>query len=254
MSSVHKRTRAPKELVTSGEVLMDIRNLLLLTLPILRRKRAIWKRRSLYIIILLFSSLFVFDYGFGTRPNCDLAVLEGTHVELVKMPPPDWSKHGLVPLPTYWNVPNPTAESVDVFEIELSAHTYPYRRTIIRALAREHDDEAAIDFRDPPLIIEGPTIIRIRPAYMFQQDEPVRKCIIRTYALRLGEKQLPLDTFVDRKTAAGRLVLQTVPAPGWQRFRENVALAFGLIPKAMDKAKATQKPDTTYEYPFTSQH
>ncbi len=218
-----------KKLVTEGELLMDIRNILLRTLPAVVRRRPIWKRGGVHIVLLLLLSLFVVDYGFGRRGSCDLVVTDGAEIRLVKMPPPRWEAYGLEPIPEYWAVGNPEGESAGVFEIGLSARTVTYKQSVIRAVAGDDGGEARLEFADVPLVIECATTVSLKPAEGSYGSGRIREDVVRTYALEVGGKKVPLYMFVDGDTGKGELAVEVIPRFGMGRFRANVGFALGMF-------------------------
>jgi hypothetical protein len=53
--------------------------------------------------------------------------------------------------------------------------------------------------------------------------------VIRTYALEVGGKKVPLYMFVDGETGEGELVVEVIPKLGLGRFRANVGYALGMF-------------------------
>ena len=223
------KEKVPKKLVTEGELLMDIRNILLHTLPALAKKPPIWKRRWVHFILLVLLSLFVVDFGFGRRGSCDLVVTDGAAIRLVKMPPPDWEAYGLEAIPEYWAVGNPEGESAGVFEIGLVARTVTYKQSVVRAVAGSDGGEARLEFADVPLVVKCPTIVSLKPAEGSYGSGRIRESVVRTYALEVGGKKVPLYMFVDGERGEGELVVEVIPRLGMGRFRANVAAALGMF-------------------------
>lgn len=222
------KSKLSKKYVTDGELLKDVRDQLIVELPKLTRRRAM-ATVTFYTFTLGFVALFFVDCSKTTRTEADLVAPLDAEVAIVKLPEPDWQYYGLSPGPDHWRIPNPSGRSCCVFDIALTAQTLTYQRTFVRALAQDLAGEARLDLMEAPLIVKCPTILLITPTAIDEEDRPVREAIIRTCAIRIGDKQIPLRTFVDPVVHNGRLVVEIRPETGQARFEENLAAAFGRL-------------------------
>ena len=222
------KSKLSKKYVTDGELLKDMRDQLITELPKLTRRNAFWTLFP-YLVILGFASLFFVDFRRPIRPGPDLRTIAGAEITIVKMPQPNWDEYGLQPAPDYWHIPNPAGRSAHVFDIALTTQAMTYKRTVVRALAQDLAGEARLDLLEPPLVVKCPTVLFITPANMDPKDLPVREAVIRTCALQLANKQVPLHTFVDPYTHHGKLIIELATDRGRNRLDENLNLAFTRV-------------------------
>lgn len=226
---MNKKTKSKlsKKYVTEGELLKDMRDQLIVELPKLTKKRAFWTLMP-YMAMLGFASLCFIDF---TRPakKADLLIGPGTEITLVQMPQPNWNEYGLTPSPDYWRIPNPVGRSAHLFDVTLTARTLPYKKSMIRALAQDLAGEARLELLEAPLIVQHPTVLFMTPVAIDDEDLPVRAAVIRTCALKIADKEIPLHTFVDPHIHHGKLIVEIAPDRGQPRFEENLSMAFTRV-------------------------
>ncbi len=228
-----------KKYVTDGELLKDVRDQLIIELPKLTKRRAFWTIFP-YFIMLSFAMLFFVDFSRPAKRQADCLARPGAEINIVKTPQPTWDDYGLTPSPDHWRIPNPTGRSAHIFDISLNARTLPYKRTVIRALSQDLAGEARLDVLDPPLIVTCPTTLFLTPIDVPEEDVPVRAAVIRTCAIRIDGKSVPLNTFVDPHTHHGKLIIEIAPSYGQPRFEENLSKAFGRLVRFVSAALSTR--------------
>jgi len=213
-----------KQIKTDVDLLVEIKDILVQRLP---KKCPIWKSKKLYMPLLLLLSLSIVDLEFGKRANCDIVVTEGTKIDLVKMPEPNWAKLGIEMNSEYWKVSEPNGILV-FFDISLVRQGLTYNQSFIK-VKRERDKKEGKAVLMDQLIIKCPTTILVEPCTTDSEDNLIRKQVIRTYSFRIGHNEIPLGTFINYNTYTGKLVVLVKPRIGWRRFKANLSTAFSFL-------------------------
>ncbi len=212
-------------------VLREIRDLLRVKLPEpLPKKSSWWSWKWLVWIAVLLGALFFLDFPSESRSRADLLVLNGTEFSIVKLPEPDWNVVGVRPSPEYWRVPNlkPNVSVNSLWDFSLYHQGRRYKHSAIRMVRR--NDEPLIDLLSPPVRINGPTTIILNPISEFKDDDWLMATrIVRTHAVKADDQIVPLAQLIDPTNHSGRLVVETKPRIGWERFESNLSRAFGLL-------------------------
>ena len=210
-------------------VLQEIRDLLNTRLPETQSNKPWWQPRKWLIwVTVLLVALFFLDFPSDSRSRADLVVLNGTELSIVKLPEPDWNVVGVRPSPEYWRVPNPQVNVTSLWEFSLFRQGRRYKPSTIRVIRRE--GEPSIDLSSPPVRILGPTTIMLNPISKLEGDERlIATRIVRTHALKANNQIVPFLQLIDSTNYSGKLVVETKPRIGWERFKSNPSMAFGLL-------------------------
>lgn len=225
------KARSQSDAQETFALLCEIRDLLSARLPEPLQKKPWWRPRKWFVwTAFLMIALFFLDLPTESQRNADLVVLEGTELSIVKMPEPDWDAVGVRPSAEYWRLPKlePNARVDTLWEFSLYRQGRRYKQSGIRVV--QSNGETLVDLLSPPVRVDGPTRIVINPISEFQDDRKLMgNRIVRIHALKAGNRIVPLHRLIDPSDQSGSFTLEAKPKVGWERFKSNLSLAFGLL-------------------------
>jgi len=211
-------------------VLRQIRDLLRERLSPPAPKKPWWRSGKLPWIASLLVALCFLDFPSESRMKADLIVYNGTELSLIKLPEPDWTTLGVRPSPEFWRVPNLRQGVIvdSLWDFSLFRQGRRYKHSAIRVI--QNKDEPSADFLQPPVRIQGPTVILVARIGEFNDDRTIlANTILPTHALKWGDEFVPLTQVMEPKNDTGNLIVEIKPRIGWERFESNLNRAFGLL-------------------------
>ncbi len=168
---------------TERELLRDIRELLRERVPVPSCKSWIRKRKGTIVCCILFLSLFIIDFSFGQRSNCDVVVTEGTEITVIERSEPNWAEIGIPEMnPDYWKIPQPDGKLVTVFSVSFVRVGLKYEHSGIRVMRGE--ESSKVDLIGSPVTVKAPTTVIIEPIDSSGNSAIINQRIIRICAFK----------------------------------------------------------------------